>query len=428
MPQHNFVIEDGRGDVVLADISAALQALATISKGPSAPTTPLDGQLWLNSADDPWVLSIYLGATRGWQMLLAASPSTDAGVTIGGVGVNGTLLRVGAALSETWALPAVRLGGAGFVMGDSGVSAYWGANAYFNGSGWRYTADGLASSVAASGGLLIFQRAVAGGSGTALTWLESGRFDASGALGIGTTAPSTFATRLAVASAAAEGEVLSYVGKPGFGTSHHTYTCNTNGFNSATATANLMGQNSVTGRSLSTGGTVNTGGADYAEYEKKRPDCGSVAKGDIVGFDAAGLLTDQYDLAMTFGIKSTAPAYVGGDTWCDGALGARPSVAADADAEALATYATELAAWEAAFEAVRQTVDRIAYAGKVPLNHCDLSFAVGDLVIPARAEDGGIVPRFVSPGSATSDDMLSRVGRVRTTGADGRPVVVVTMG
>ena len=81
--------------------------------------------------------------------------------------------------------------------------------------------------------------------------------------------------------------------------------------------------NSVTGRGITTGGTVNASGADYAEYEIKREDCGEIAKGQIIGFDEQGLLTDRWDLAVSFGVKSSDPNLVGGDTWAD-SLGERP--------------------------------------------------------------------------------------------------------
>ncbi|TXN79300.1 hypothetical protein [Methylobacterium sp. WL8] len=83
----------------------------------------------------------------------------------------------------------------------------------------------------------------------------------------------------------------------------------------AAAAALKVWRNSTTLRSISTAGTINASGADYAEYERKRDDCGEIIKGQIVGFDADGRLTDRFDLAKRFGIKSTDPNMVGGDTW-----------------------------------------------------------------------------------------------------------------
>jgi hypothetical protein len=81
--------------------------------------------------------------------------------------------------------------------------------------------------------------------------------------------------------------------------------------------------NSVTSRSITASGAAYYSGADYAEYERKGPTCGGVVKGQIVGFDRDGLLTDQFDAAISFAVKSTNPNTVGGDTWADD-LGAEP--------------------------------------------------------------------------------------------------------
>lgn len=70
-----------------------------------------------------------------------------------------------------------------------------------------------------------------------------------------------------------------------------------------------------TGRSINAAGTINTNGNDYAEYYRKADTCGAIAKGDIVGVDAAGQLTDKWADAVSFLIKSTNPSYVGGDNW-----------------------------------------------------------------------------------------------------------------
>lgn len=91
----------------------------------------------------------------------------------------------------------------------------------------------------------------------------------------------------------------------------------------AAATGLRIRADSVTSRSINAGGTLNASGADYAEYETRGANCPRIAKGDIVGFDADGLLTDRYDDAVSFAIKSTNPNLVGGDDWT-GALPDRP--------------------------------------------------------------------------------------------------------
>lgn len=93
----------------------------------------------------------------------------------------------------------------------------------------------------------------------------------------------------------------------------------------AAACALSINKNSSTSRAINAGGTVNASGTDYAEYETKADDCGVVAKGQIVGFDGDGLIVDKFSRAVTFGVKSTNPSYVGGDTWGHTSIvGARP--------------------------------------------------------------------------------------------------------
>lgn len=169
------------------------------------------------------------------------------------------------------------------------------------------------------------------------------------------------------------------------------YAANGVGGNAA-ATVYKLSSNSVTGRSINAGGTVNVGGADYAEYETKRTDCATIAAGDIVGFDSAGLLTDKWALAVSFGIKSTDPSFVGGDRWGGGITD------------------------PVALEAARQKVDRIAYSGKVPVN---LTGATPGQWVDAAANGQGI--KAVT--SAVRGP--STVGRVRSILPDGRALVVV---
>lgn len=65
MSQHDFDIADGPGVTVRSDMNAALQALASTSKGPSRPSTVYAGQLWIDD-DTPsstvWTLYCYDGS------------------------------------------------------------------------------------------------------------------------------------------------------------------------------------------------------------------------------------------------------------------------------------------------------------------------------------------------------------------------------
>lgn len=102
------------------------------------------------------------------------------------------------------------------------------------------------------------------------------------------------------------------------------YTASGGGLGNAAAAAIKVNKNSGTSRSINAEGTINAAGTDYAEYETRANNCGLFAKGDIVGFNADGLLTDRYDDAISFGVKSTSPSIVGGDAWGSMGLPANP--------------------------------------------------------------------------------------------------------
>jgi len=264
----------------------------------------------------------------------------------------------------------------------------------------------------------------------------------------------------------------------------------------SSASVLCMTRVSTTGRSISAAGTVNTNGADYAEYETKAGECGTIAAGDVCGVDREGLLTDRWADAIVFRIKSTSPSMVGGDTW-SAHLGPRPEApgaepiapavtgpapvapiepgpepteegpayvdwlqarfrymvqlgeyesalanwqaatiaypAARAQFEAdhaawvaaTAAYDRDLPIYEAALEAERQKVDRIAYCGKVPVNMTD-PVEVGDYLI--AVQDGERIKAVaVKEADMTLALYMKRLGRVLFI-RDGRPWVDVQHG
>ena len=189
-----------------------------------------------------------------------------------------------------------------------------------------------------------------------------------------------------------------------------TNVCDANGFNAA-ATANVMGYHAATSRSLNAGGTINASGADYAEYMTKAGDF-TVAKGDVVGINAQGKLTNVFADAVSFVVKSTDPSYVGGDTWGSvDVVGLRPNEEA--------TQA-EKDAYEATLEAARQTVDRIAFSGQVPVNV--LGATAGQYIVPVN-DNGAIKGQAVS--NPTFEQYQSAVGKVIAIEADGRAKIIV---
>lgn len=196
------------------------------------------------------------------------------------------------------------------------------------------------------------------------------------------------------------------------------------GANGANASVKT-GKDGTTSRSINAGGTINASGADYAEYEAKAPGCGAIAKGQIVGYDKAGRVTDKWVDAISFGVKSTDPSYVGGDAWGnEAAVGAEPMPPVMIDgacsiAEGIAYWKAK-AEWHAKHEAARVDVDRIAYAGKVPVNV--QGAAPGDYIVPVKSGEGiaGIAVK-----NPTLDQYRVAVGQVRAILPDGRANIAI---
>lgn len=155
-----------------------------------------------------------------------------------------------------------------------------------------------------------------------------------------------------------------------------------------------LSRSASTSRSINASGTLNASGADYAEYEQNNGLV--IAKGAIVGFKADGTLTLTFSEAVRFGVKSTDPSFVGGDTW-----------GSDLTGDAL--------------EAARAKVDRIAYSGKVPVNV--LGATAGGYIIAVAAQDGSITGEFVADPDFSQ--YKKAVGRVNKILADGRAEVAV---
>ncbi|KKO63254.1 hypothetical protein VM94_03004 [Janthinobacterium sp. KBS0711] len=225
-------------------------------------------------------------------------------------------------------------------------------------------------------------------------------------------------------------------------------------------------QTSLTGRSINAAGTINASGADYAEYMFKAPACGVVAAGQVIGIGADGKLTDRWADAISFAVKSTDPCMVGGDKWSQ-QLGQRPAsvtraldrvesmlaseaqpaveaiydgltlltpaipakaavyrevpLAGDTDEEWAVRQAPGLA-FDAALEALRQTVDRIAFAGQVP---CNIQGAVpGQFIVPVQ-DGAGIAGIAINETDMTFQQYTRAVGKVIAVEDDGRARVIV---
>ncbi len=282
--------------------------------------------------------------------------------------------------------------------------------------------------------------------------VERARFNEAGdlLLGVSTGGNHTFSKSVAADAGIAQVSISA---------SAEFYRCSNFSYNTAN-TAMILCRDTNTGRSLNAAGTLNASGADYAEYEIKSDTCGDVTKGQIIGIDINGHVTDRWAEAVSFGVKSTNPNLVGGDTWgTEDVVGKRPeepqftpppytgkpkpedetdtlaiaeynadqqlyqlelTAARQAFDSACALYQIEFAAFEARLEAARQKVDRVAYSGKVPCNVTGA--AVGDYIIAAQDGEG-------IKGVAVADPDFSQykkaVGRVRRILDDGRPEIAV---
>jgi hypothetical protein len=272
----------------------------------------------------------------------------------------------------------------------------------------------------------------------------------------------------------AMGTEILYVGREGFAAPCVGVNASdgTGGWAASPAVL-YVGKNSNTARGANIAGTVNTMGNDYAEYVHKCAGCSEIVPGQLIGITDNNEITDQWASAMMFAIKSTAPSFVGGDTWAL-TVGTRPEPVAGAEpsepqrrldvitqeavagtqpvqyadvvtqpgdtdiewaakqedyAAAMAAYrmATKLdaeimAAFDAALEAARQKVDRIAIAGRVPVNV--LGAQPGDYIVPVQ-DGAGIKGIAVREDDLSMKQYLHAVGRVISIEPDGRAYVMV---
>jgi hypothetical protein len=237
-----------------------------------------------------------------------------------------------------------------------------------------------------------------------------GIFDGSGNFTVGTT---TAAGKLNVRASGTEnvGNQIANFTSATSGDGVFFFLSNGTAHGNASLPTIAVNKNTATGRSINAEGTINASGADYAEYMTKSGNF-TIAKGDVVGIDAQGKLTNVFANAVSFVVKSTDPSYVGGDTWgSEEVLGKRPKP--DATQE-------EIDNFNIALEAVRALVDRIAFAGQVPVNV--LGATSGQYIIPVN-DNGAIKGQAVS--NPTFEQYQSAVGKVIAIESDGRAKIIV---
>jgi len=296
---------------------------------------------------------------------------------------------------SAWAtvVPAIQIGTAGGFIAAQGSAEVFriGSNAFYDGS-FKYVINGFSSRYDQASGTHSWFTAPSGTAGNAITFTQAMTLTASGELIIGAT--SGGGGRLWIQSAGSTENVESarITASNTFNTLI-AYVVQAEGYN-AGATALKIGRNSTTLRSINAGGTVNASGADYAEYMTKASDF-VLAKGAVAGIDANGKLTNVFADAVSFVVKSTDPSYVGNDKW-----------GVDLEGDAL--------------EAARQLVDRVAFAGQVPVNVTGAK--AGDYIVPV-VNGTGIKGQAVS--NPTFEQYQLAVGKVISIDADGRARIIV---
>jgi hypothetical protein len=185
-------------------------------------------------------------------------------------------------------------------------------------------------------------------------------------------------------------------------------------------TALMLPRNDSTNRSINAGGTVNASGSDYAEYMTKSVN-DIINKGDIVGVDINGKLTNIFSDSISFVIKSTDPSYVGGDVWGNDEVIGRKPLKTDDQSEEEFTIIME--AYEIKLEEERGKVDRVAFSGQVPCNV--LGANVGDYIIPIN-DNNKIKGQAIS--NPTFEQYQNSIGKVWKIMEDGRAWVAVKIG
>lgn len=379
----------------------------------------------------------------------------------------------------------VQLGSSGAIAAQSNVMAM-GSNWYYNSSGTdAYINTGVTTRYIQNSGAHYFQYAASGSAGTTISFNTALEIDSNGNLSVNAVAGNGYhviaknVNNDAGVRVLATGTVSS-VGGTYTNSSIVSYAVSGTGANSANC-ALVVQKDFNTSRSVNAAGTLNASGADYAEYRQLVASLyGQVAKGALLGYDANGLMTNVFANVVGRVLpKSTAPSYVGNDTWGTtpnivatynvvdpGNAPAQvveptaPTVIANPGADAsedqaaayaayqaaavayaadLATYNTyvvaeaayqaNLAAFNAALETERVKWDRIALCGVVPVNISGLGTAdIGKYLVPCAASDGTITATAVAKADLTLMQYIDSFGSIEAIGTDGRPLVNVKNG
>ena len=256
---------------------------------------------------------------------------------------------------------------------------------------------------------LIFETSSTG------TGAERMRITSGGNVLIGTTSDSGYQLQVNALGTTSQTAGLCLFRDSAGTITHYVFSASDTVMNSQNASIWLK-RNGSTTRSINASGTINALGTDYAEYMVKA-NTDIIAKGDIVGIDIDGLLTNIFADAKSFVVKSTNPSYVGGDTW----FNVEPPM--ESEFETKEEFDIAYAEFERQSEEARATVDRIAFSGQVPCNVYDAK--VGDYIIPIEL-DGKISGQAIS--NPTFEQYQISVGKVWKIMEDGRAWIAVKIG
>ena len=357
-----------------------------------------------------WYLAgLFSSPTATMIRLSSSTPNLVSGIGNDGDGslrfyVNGTITTIGTeglilspsgnlglgVAPSAWlaAVKALDIGSNALGVYNGGITH----NAYYDNtdSRWEYKGTGAAAFYNVQGGAHSWSIANSGTANLPIAFTQAMTLDASGNLLVGATSGSlhTF-----VKSAALGSGILTMASSTTGYTTAIFYGADNTGANAAN-TAMLINKNNTTGRSINGAGTINASGADYAEYMTKASDF-VLAKGGIAGIDANGKLTNVFADAVSFVVKSTDPSYVGNDKW---------GVGLEGDA----------------LESARQLVDRVAFAGQVPVNV--IGAKAGDYIVPV-VDGSGI--KGIAVSIPTFEQYQIAVGKVIAVDADGRARIIV---
>jgi hypothetical protein len=340
-------------------------------------------------ADNDLILTTSSGSLRltsGGNVGIGVTPAAWASVTAGKV---------------------IQIGNRAALFSYNNISLDISTNFYFDGANYRYLQSAAATLLRSdsSDGSFVFYSAPSGSAGGIVALTDRMRISSNGSTEIYSSGLPLYILR----TSSSQGQTLFSTNHDSAGYVHAMYIT-ADGPPNGAATGYSLGKNSGTNRSINAGGTINASGADYAEYMTKAIE-DNIAKGDIVGVDENGLITNIFTNSKSFVVKSTDPSYIGGDTWFNEI---RPLE--DATQE-------EKDEFEARYQQARSKVDRIAFSGQVPCNV--LNAKVGDYIIPIEL-DGKISGQAVS--NPTFEQYQLSVGKVWKIMQDGRAWIAVKIG